>query len=310
MTEGRETCQSASRACPGPCHAPAGLPRRRAKTMTRGAGGSGHAHAPWHGSPLSQQASAPRLSQLSTLNARPAALWRCAHAAAALAALAAAPSAAVQKRASARGNAPARCADASRAAWPRQGELRRVLDSVRRAAVDAGRAFVYLSPRSLVASLLAAPQEKPRDPIDLRGRLDSKGVRYGKVIDFKCARRRVPRFSSLCSRYRHSPRTDPRRRVRPGNRMSELRVIELLDGLCEPMVNYALWTPSAQWITANPDADHERRWVRISGAGADVQGATGACPAASCVGWARNSAERRTILVCCSGRRVAEGRQG
>ena len=66
--------------------------------------------------------------------------------------------------------------------------------------------------------------------------------------------------------------------------MSELRVIELLDGLCEPLVTWALWTPSPAWITANPDADHERRWVRISGAGADVQGATGACLAAAGVG--------------------------
>ena len=40
-------------------------------------------------------------------------------------------------------------------------------------------------------------QEKPRDPIDLRGRLDSKGVRYGKVIDFKCAACRVLRGSRL-----------------------------------------------------------------------------------------------------------------
>ena len=152
---------------------------------------------------------------------------------------------------------------------------------MRRAAVDPGRAFVCHAPRSHAAALLSAPQEKPRDPIDMRGRLDSKGVRYGKVIDFKCARRRVLRLCRLLLRSRQSPRTDPARRVRPGNRMSELRVIELLDGLCEPMVNYALWTPSAQWITANPDGDHERRWVRISGAGADVQGATGACRAAA-----------------------------
>ena len=59
--------------------------------------------------------------------------------------------------------------------------------------------------------------------------------------------------------------------------MSELRVIELLDGLCDTFSNFALWTPSAAWVTANPEADPERRWVRISGAGADVQGATGAC---------------------------------
>jgi len=61
--------------------------------------------------------------------------------------------------------------------------------------------------------------------------------------------------------------------------MSELRVIELLEGLCDALANYALWTPSAAWVSANPEADAERRWVRISGAGADVQGATGACRA-------------------------------
>ena len=72
-----------------------------------------------------------------------------------------------------------------------------MLDSVRRAAVDPGRAFVCHAPRSHAAALLSAPQEKPRDPIDMRGRLDSKGVRYGKVIDFKCAQRRVPRLSRL-----------------------------------------------------------------------------------------------------------------
>lgn len=49
--------------------------------------------------------------------------------------------------------------------------------------------------------------ERPRNHIDLRHRLDSKGQREGKVIDYK---------------------------------VSELRVVELLDGLCSRMKDYVL----------------------------------------------------------------------
>ncbi|KAJ6921070.1 protein seele-like [Populus alba x Populus x berolinensis] len=49
--------------------------------------------------------------------------------------------------------------------------------------------------------------EKPRNHLDLRHRLDSKGQRKGKVIDY---------------------------------RVSELRVVELLDGLCDKMQDYTL----------------------------------------------------------------------
>uniref|UniRef100_A0A2N9H793 DUF3456 domain-containing protein n=1 Tax=Fagus sylvatica TaxID=28930 RepID=A0A2N9H793_FAGSY len=49
--------------------------------------------------------------------------------------------------------------------------------------------------------------EKPRNHLDLRHRLDSKGQRKGKLIDY---------------------------------RVSELRVVELLDGLCEKMQDYTL----------------------------------------------------------------------
>jgi hypothetical protein len=89
--------------------------------------------------------------------------------------------------------------------------------------------------------------------------------------------------------------------------MSELRVIELLDGLCDALSNFALWTPSAAWIGANPEADHDRRWVRITGAGADVQGATGACGVTRCaalsVGVGCRTADARfsfpiTCLAC------------
>jgi hypothetical protein len=59
-------------------------------------------------------------------------------------------------------------------------------------------------------------------------------------------------------------------------RLSELRIIELLEGLCERVAPYALWTPSAKWADANPTEDAERQWIRVSGQGAHVQGATGA----------------------------------
>ncbi|KAI3424030.1 DUF3456 domain-containing protein [Psidium guajava] len=49
--------------------------------------------------------------------------------------------------------------------------------------------------------------EKPRNHLDMRHRLDSKGQREGKLIDYK---------------------------------VSELRVVELLDGLCEKMQDYTL----------------------------------------------------------------------
>lgn len=50
-------------------------------------------------------------------------------------------------------------------------------------------------------------KEKPRNHLDLRHRLDSKGQRKGKLIDY---------------------------------RVSELRVVELLDGLCDKMQDYTL----------------------------------------------------------------------
>lgn len=49
--------------------------------------------------------------------------------------------------------------------------------------------------------------ERPRNHLDMRHRLDSKGQRVGKLIDY---------------------------------RVSELRVVELLDGLCEKMQDYTL----------------------------------------------------------------------
>ncbi|KAJ9165842.1 hypothetical protein P3X46_020667 [Hevea brasiliensis] len=71
--------------------------------------------------------------------------------------------------------------------------------------------------------------EKPRNHLDMRNRLNSKGQREGKVIDY---------------------------------RVSELRVVELLDGLCEKMQDYtlekmdstrSLWVKVDNWdnLTAN-----------------------------------------------------------
>ncbi|XP_077246915.1 TLR4 regulator/MIR-interacting MSAP protein [Tasmannia lanceolata] len=54
---------------------------------------------------------------------------------------------------------------------------------------------------------LGLSNEKPRNHLDMRHRLDSKGQREGKVIDY---------------------------------RVSELRVVELLDGLCDKMQDYTL----------------------------------------------------------------------
>ncbi|XAR61525.1 hypothetical protein NMG60_11015975 [Bertholletia excelsa] len=54
---------------------------------------------------------------------------------------------------------------------------------------------------------LGLSSEKPRNHLDMRHRLDSKGQREGKLIDY---------------------------------RVSELRVVELLDGLCEKMQDYTL----------------------------------------------------------------------
>ncbi|KAF5189596.1 canopy-1 [Thalictrum thalictroides] len=62
--------------------------------------------------------------------------------------------------------------------------------------------------------------EKPRNHLDLRNRLDSKGQRQGKVIDYK---------------------------------VSELRVVELLDGLCEKMQEYTL----------DKLGSTRREWVRV-----------------------------------------------
>ncbi|KAK6160843.1 hypothetical protein DH2020_004224 [Rehmannia glutinosa] len=63
--------------------------------------------------------------------------------------------------------------------------------------------------------------EKPRNHLDMRHRLDSKGQRQGKLIDY---------------------------------RVSDLRVVELLDGLCEKMQDYTLEKVDSSrqvWIKVN-----------------------------------------------------------
>ncbi|CAN6242767.1 unnamed protein product [Urochloa humidicola] len=71
--------------------------------------------------------------------------------------------------------------------------------------------------------------EKPRNHLDLRNRLNSKGQREGKVIDY---------------------------------RVSELRVVELLDGLCDKMQDYTLkklesgekgWVKVTDWNSFQTD---------------------------------------------------------
>ncbi|KAK6939101.1 protein of unknown function DUF3456, partial [Dillenia turbinata] len=67
---------------------------------------------------------------------------------------------------------------------------------------------------------LGLSNEKPRNHLDMRHRLDSKGQRKGKVIDY---------------------------------RVSELRVVELLDGLCEKMQDY----------TFEKMDSTQREWVKV-----------------------------------------------
>ncbi|XP_010266228.1 PREDICTED: protein canopy-1 [Nelumbo nucifera] len=80
--------------------------------------------------------------------------------------------------------------------------------------------------------------EKPRNHLDMRHRLDSKGQRRGKVIDY---------------------------------RVSELRVVELLDGLCEKMQDYTLkkldstrmeWVKVDDWDNLTIDKQEARAYSK------------------------------------------------
>ncbi|CAH1430966.1 unnamed protein product [Lactuca virosa] len=67
---------------------------------------------------------------------------------------------------------------------------------------------------------LGMMKEKPKNHLDMRHRLDSTGQRRGKVIDY---------------------------------RVSELRVVDLLDGLCDKMQDYTL-----QKIDSN-----KKTWIKV-----------------------------------------------
>lgn len=85
---------------------------------------------------------------------------------------------------------------------------------------------------------LGLSNEKPRNHLDMRYRLDSKGQREGKVIDY---------------------------------RVSELRVVELLDGLCEKMQEYTLkkfhsgkqgWVKVKDWDSLESDKQEARAYSK------------------------------------------------
>ncbi|XP_065847292.1 uncharacterized protein [Euphorbia lathyris] len=93
-------------------------------------------------------------------------------------------------------------------------------------AIDDKCAACYAVAEELERGL---SNEKPRNHLDMRNRLNSKGQREGKVIDY---------------------------------RVSDLRVVELLDGLCDKMQEYTLqkvdstrssWVKVDNWdnLTAN-----------------------------------------------------------
>ncbi|KAJ4964395.1 hypothetical protein NE237_024334 [Protea cynaroides] len=81
-------------------------------------------------------------------------------------------------------------------------------------------------------------KEKPRNHLDMRHRLDSKGQRRGKLIDY---------------------------------RVSELRIVELLDGLCEKMQDYTLekldstrreWIKVDDWNNLTIDKQEARAYSK------------------------------------------------
>ncbi|CAD6252161.1 unnamed protein product [Miscanthus lutarioriparius] len=96
-----------------------------------------------------------------------------------------------------------------RAAIHRSGALL-LLAAILAAAVTSASAIgdKCAACKAVAAELeVGISSEKPRNHLDLRNRLNSKGQREGKVIDY---------------------------------RVSELRVVELLDGLCDKMQDYTL----------------------------------------------------------------------
>ncbi|CAN6711989.1 unnamed protein product [Malus baccata var. baccata] len=97
-------------------------------------------------------------------------------------------------------------------------ELELGLSNVRFSIIPMFFDFAILHITSLVTGcsfIRFVFQEKPRNHLDMRHRLDSTGQRRGKVIDY---------------------------------RVSELRAVELLDGLCDKMQDYTL---------------HKKEWVKV-----------------------------------------------
>ncbi|RZC45762.1 hypothetical protein C5167_038701 [Papaver somniferum] len=93
--------------------------------------------------------------------------------------------------------------------------------------------FIRLCGIKLLDREVETDPEKPRNHLDMRHRLDSTGQRRGKVIDY---------------------------------RVSELRVVELLDGLCEKMQEYTLekigstreWIKVVDWNILSIDKQEAR----------------------------------------------------
>lgn len=52
-------------------------------------------------------------------------------------------------------------------------------------------------------------------------------------------------------------------------------MLELLEGLCTRLNDYALWTPSEEYLTKNPGADASNQWVRVLGHDLHAEGSKG-----------------------------------
>lgn len=122
---------------------------------------------------------------------------------------------------------------------------------------------------------LEADLAKKRDPLDYRGRLDSQGVRFGKVVDW---------------------------------RASEQRLDELLGGLPERLADYGLWRPTVGWVEQHPDDDAAPAWVKVQGKDAHPGAKEGAALAAARAACGRRGSGRaaRAAAAAVSGERRLE----
>uniref|UniRef100_A0A453MWI3 DUF3456 domain-containing protein n=3 Tax=Aegilops tauschii subsp. strangulata TaxID=200361 RepID=A0A453MWI3_AEGTS len=112
-----------------------------------------------------------------------------------------------------------------RAIHRRSGALLLLFAAVFAAAAGASASAIgdkCAACKAVAAELeIGISSEKPRNHLDLRNRLNSKGQREGKVIDY---------------------------------RVSELRIVELLDDLCDKMQDYTL-----QKLESG-----EKEWVKVT----------------------------------------------